>query len=57
MRAGGKFHCPFGRPELSPDSEYKWRRRMAEAAVKALTHKVEKPTVFVAERLLAGQAG
>ncbi len=53
MRAGGKFHYPFGNPELPYESEVKWRRKMVEAALKALTRKVEKPTVFTPEALLS----
>jgi len=53
LRAGGKFHCPFGKPELPRDLEVKWRRKMAEAALKALTREVEKPTVFTPEELLS----
>jgi len=52
MKAGGKFHYPFGNSELSHDAEVKWRRRMAEAALKVLMKKVEKPTVFTPEELL-----
>ena len=53
MRAGGKFHAPFGKPELKLELEVKWRQRMSEAALMALTRKVESPTVFVPEDLLA----
>ena len=53
MRAGGKFHHPFGNPELRLDIELRWRRRMSEAALMALTKNVESPTVFVPEDLLA----
>jgi hypothetical protein len=53
MKAGGKFHYPFGNPELSRDAEIKWRRSMAEAALKALSKKVEKSTVFTPEELMA----
>ncbi len=54
MKAGGKFHHPFGNPELSREAEVRWRRRMAEAALKALMKDVEKPTVFTPEDLLTG---
>jgi len=53
MRAGGKFHYPFGNPELPHELEVKWRRKMTEAALIALTRRVEKPTVFTPEELLA----
>ena len=54
MKAGGKFHHPFGNPELRADVELKWRRKMAEAALKLLTREVEGPTVFEPEDLLNG---
>lgn len=52
MKAGGKFHYPFGSPEASPEAEVNWRRRMVEAALKVLAKDVKKPTVFTPEDLL-----
>jgi glycine reductase len=52
MKAGGKFHYPLGNPELTHDVEVKWRRRMVEAALTALTRQVKKPTVFAPEDLV-----
>ena len=52
MRAGGKFHYPFGNPDLPRDMEFEWRGRMAKAALRALMRKVEKAMVFTPEELL-----
>jgi hypothetical protein len=52
MKAGGKFHYPFGKPEVPYEAEVKWRRKMAEAALTVLTRKVDKPTVFAPEELV-----
>ncbi len=53
MKAGGKFHYPFGNPELPHNQEIEWRRKMAIAALKVVTIEVKKPTVFTPEELLA----
>jgi len=52
MRAGGKFHYPFGNPDLSKEMEFQWRRKMVTAALKCLTKRVDKPTVFTPEEVL-----
>jgi hypothetical protein len=50
--AGGKFHYPFGNPELPKANEFQWRRTMVKAALKLLTKPVEKVTVFSQEEAL-----
>ena len=52
VQAGGRFHCPFGQPELSSEKEVIWRKQVVEAALKALTIAVDRPTVFRLEDLL-----
>lgn len=49
LKAEGRFHCPFGQPELPQDQEIQWRRKMTEAALKVLTCPVDKPTLFTVE--------
>ena len=46
---GGKFHHPFGKPELSPDDEFRWRKKLVQKALAILEQPVDKPTVFFAE--------
>jgi glycine reductase len=46
---GGKFHHPFGNPDLPPQEEYAWRRAFVEQAIRALCTPVEQPTVFDVE--------
>lgn len=52
MRAGGKFHYPFGNPDLTRESELKWRHKMALASLKVLMKNVERPTVFTPDELV-----
>jgi len=47
--AGGKFHYPFGNPDLPKQKEFQWRRIMVKAALNLLTKPVEKVTVFTQE--------
>jgi len=37
---------PTGDPELSPEQEHAWRRRLLERALLALATPVTEPTVF-----------
>lgn len=37
---------PAGDPNLSPDAERAWRRKLVERALDAVTTPVEQPTVF-----------
>ncbi len=37
---------PTGDPDLTPDAERAWRRRLVERALVALATPVEQPTVF-----------
>lgn len=37
---------PFGNPDLTPDEEHLFRRRIVERALEALGSTVERPTVF-----------
>lgn len=46
---GGKFHHPFGKPELSPEDEFVWRKKLVQRALAILEQPVDKPTVFFAE--------
>jgi glycine reductase len=46
---GGKFHHPFGKPELSPEDEFVWRKKLVQRALAILEQTVDKPTVFFAE--------
>jgi glycine reductase complex component B subunit gamma len=43
---GGKFHHPFGNPDLPPQEEYAWRRAFVEQTIRALCTPVQQPTVF-----------
>ncbi len=43
---GGRFHHPFGQPELPPAEEYAWRRKFVERILQALCTPVQQPTVF-----------
>ena len=45
FKAEGRFHHPLGDPELTPEGELLWRTNTLQAAVKMLTHRVDKPTV------------
>jgi glycine reductase complex component B subunit gamma len=53
MRAGGKFHHPFGNPDLPKEMEFQWRRKMVASALKCLTQSVDKPTVFTPDDVLS----
>lgn len=46
---GGKFHYPFGRPELPLEDEFVWRKKLVQKALAILEQPVDKPTVFFAE--------
>lgn len=37
---------PAGDPNLEPEAEKAWRRKLVERALEALTTKVTEPTVF-----------
>ncbi len=54
VKAGGRFHHPFGDPTRTPSGEREWRRRMVKAALLALKVPVEGPTVFEPDELLQG---
>ena len=49
---GGKFHHPFGDPQLPPEEEYGWRRKFVERTIQALCTPVQAPTVFDVEAAL-----
>ncbi len=51
--AGGKFHYPWGEPNLPPEKEFAWRKRMAEAGLKYLQTPVEGVEVKTIDQLLA----
>jgi len=40
---------PTGDPELDPEQEHAWRRRLLETALRALSTPVKQPTVFDVE--------
>lgn len=40
---------PAGDPNLSPEAERAWRRRLVERALEAVATPVEQPTVFEVE--------
>ncbi len=40
------FHYPCGVPDLDPEQERAWRRKVVEAALQALQAPVAGPTVF-----------
>lgn len=46
---GGRFHHPFGKPELPSADEYAWRRKFVDRIVTALCTPVQQPTVFDVE--------
>jgi hypothetical protein len=47
---GGRFHHPFGAPELPAAEEYAWRRKFVERTIQALCTPVQQPTVFDVEK-------
>jgi hypothetical protein len=49
---GGKFHHPFGDPQLPPEEEYSWRRKFVERTIQVLCTPVQAPTVFDVESAL-----
>lgn len=49
----GKFHHPFGNPELNKDKEFIWRERSVKAALRILTKPVEDVTVFSSDEALS----
>lgn len=52
LQADGKFHHPFGNPELNQAKEFAWRERSLTAALKILTKAVEDVTVFNSDEVL-----
>jgi hypothetical protein len=46
---GGKFHHPFGNPDLPPPDEYAFRRAFVVQTLRALCTSVQQPTVFDVE--------
>jgi glycine/betaine/sarcosine/D-proline reductase family selenoprotein B len=51
---GGRFHHPFGAPELSATEEYDWRRKFVERTIQALCTPVQQPTVFEVDAVRPG---
>ncbi len=49
---GGRFHHPFGAPELSAVEEYAWRRKFVEQTIRALGTPVSQPTIFDIENVV-----
>ena len=43
---GGRFHHPFGNPDLPPVEEYAWRCKFVNRILEALCTLVHRPTVF-----------
>jgi betaine reductase len=43
---GGGIPYPAGDPELKPDTERAWRRRLVQRALDVVATPVERPTVF-----------
>jgi glycine/betaine/sarcosine/D-proline reductase family selenoprotein B len=43
---GGGIPYPAGDPELKPDAERAWRRRLVQRALDVVATPVERPTVF-----------
>jgi glycine reductase len=43
---GGGIPYPAGDPELEPDAERAWRRRLVQRALDVVATPVERPTVF-----------
>lgn len=50
--ADGKFHYPFGNPELNQEKEFSWRQRSVKAALTILAKPVEDVTVFSSKEVL-----
>jgi glycine/betaine/sarcosine/D-proline reductase family selenoprotein B len=46
---GGKFHHPFGNPDIPSADEYAFRRAFVEQSIRALCTPVQQPTVFDVE--------
>ena len=46
---GSKFHYPFGKPELSKEAEYQWRKQAILTALDLLARPVTSPTIVYAE--------
>jgi glycine reductase len=40
---------PSGDPNVSPQAEYEWRRRLVQRALTAVTTPVNKPTIFAVD--------
>ena len=53
LLAGGKFHYPWGNPDLTPEKERAWRKNMGEAALKYLAEPVSEVTVKSIDQVLA----
>ncbi len=43
---GGGIPYPTGNPDLPPEAERAWRRRLVERTLVALATPVERPTIF-----------
>lgn len=52
LKTSGRFHCPFGQPDLPPETEAAWRQQLLQAALLLLQRPVTGPTVFTPEKLL-----
>lgn len=53
IMTGGKFHHPFGNPDLPWANEFEWRKQLVRAALQILTMPVDAPTVFSPGDVLA----
>lgn len=52
---GGDFTSPAGNPELPPDREKAYRRKIIDKALEALQTEVSKPTIFTVDESKEGQ--
>ncbi len=46
---GKGIQYPSGDPNLSPQAEHEWRRRLVQRALTALSTPVDKPTIFAVD--------
>ncbi len=46
---GKGIQYPSGDPNLSPQAEHEWRRRLVGRALTALSTPVDKPTIFAVD--------
>ena len=53
---GGDFTSPAGDPDLPPDREKAYRRKIIDKALEALRTEVTKPTIFTVDESKEGQA-